>query len=187
MAEGAFSHAYLALEAPANGWKLVIVDNGSTDQTRDIANLFRDRLRLTRLCEPQDGKNAGLEHRVGARIRRLDLCSLTTTRSRGPIGSFYLRRLADWRIRTLRVPGGRIVPRWETDSPAWVLSNRFLGLAFAISDPQLTEAHQFNWISAPIWPFALMSSRPVTVLIPVLDRRSKSYPMGSETERCAGR
>jgi glycosyltransferase involved in cell wall biosynthesis len=41
------------LKLTPGGWKLVIVDNGSTDRTRD-------KLRLTYLFEFKRGKNAGL-------------------------------------------------------------------------------------------------------------------------------
>ena len=46
--------AYRNLEEPDGGWKLVVVDNGSTDDTPIILNRFKDLLPLTclHLSEP---------------------------------------------------------------------------------------------------------------------------------------
>src|ERR1700686_3319762 len=52
--------SYLRLETPQGGWELFIVDNGSTDQTRQVVSSFCERLPLTYLFEPQKGKNAAL-------------------------------------------------------------------------------------------------------------------------------
>ena len=52
--------AYPALESPDGGWELVIVDNGSSDNTKDIIASFHQRLPLTYLFEPRRGKNVAL-------------------------------------------------------------------------------------------------------------------------------
>jgi glycosyltransferase involved in cell wall biosynthesis len=58
---------YCRASAPPVGWKLVIVDNGSTDATPDIIKSFKKRLPLDALVEPVPGKsralNAGLPGR----------------------------------------------------------------------------------------------------------------------------
>ena len=52
--------AYCRIEAPEGGWKLVIVDNGSTDRTRAIILSYSDRLPIAYVLEPRPGKNAAL-------------------------------------------------------------------------------------------------------------------------------
>src|SRR5882724_9338189 len=52
--------AYTCLQPPTGGWKLVVIDNGSTDQTRDIVLSFLDRLPLEYLFEERSGKNIAL-------------------------------------------------------------------------------------------------------------------------------
>jgi GT2 family glycosyltransferase len=45
-----------AARAPADGWKLLAVDNASTDDYADNLHSFADRLPMTVLSEPQPGK-----------------------------------------------------------------------------------------------------------------------------------
>src|SRR2546429_408124 len=52
--------AYCAIVRPAGGWKLVIVDNSSTDGTQAIIASFKSRLPITSVLEQAPGKNAAL-------------------------------------------------------------------------------------------------------------------------------
>jgi glycosyltransferase involved in cell wall biosynthesis len=125
--------AYCALEPPDGGWKLVIVDNGSTDHTKEIITAFRPRLRLTYLCEPKKGKNAALN--TGLSKISGDLVVLTD--------DDVLPR-PDW-LRQLRVAassqpsfaifGGPIFPKWESPPDDWILAWVPLGPTFSILNP----------------------------------------------------
>ena len=48
------------LQTPTGGWKLIVIDNASTDGTDEIAHAYRARLPLLVLQEPQAGKNRAL-------------------------------------------------------------------------------------------------------------------------------
>src|SRR5690606_12581375 len=50
----------MGCRAPRGGWRLVAVDNASTDGTGEILRSYADRLPLTILYEPQPGKNRAL-------------------------------------------------------------------------------------------------------------------------------
>ena len=52
--------ALAQLDSPAGGWKLVVVDNGSTDETKEIIQSFTGRLPITYVFEAAPGKNAAL-------------------------------------------------------------------------------------------------------------------------------
>src|SRR4030043_1542572 len=52
--------AYRKLDPPDEDWKLVIVDNGSTDNTQEIINAFLAVLPIMPLFEPRRGKNVAL-------------------------------------------------------------------------------------------------------------------------------
>src|ERR1700730_805473 len=57
-------NAYCKLESPYDGWELIIVDNGSTDNTEEIVHASQSCLPLTYVFEPRLGKavaqNTGL-------------------------------------------------------------------------------------------------------------------------------
>src|ERR1700756_1490245 len=52
--------AYCALLAPPGGWRLLVIDNGSTDAGPEILAAYAERLPISVLREPCRGKNAAL-------------------------------------------------------------------------------------------------------------------------------
>src|SRR5690349_2014049 len=58
--------AYGRAQTPVGGFKLVVVDNGSTDATPALAGRFRNKLPLTWLSENAPGKNAALNRGLSA-------------------------------------------------------------------------------------------------------------------------
>ena len=104
---------------PAGGWKVIAVDNASTDNSAEIMRAYRDRLPITVLSEPVPGKNRGLN-------RALELAE----------GDFYIFCdddvvvAEDWLVQWREAAdshaaydlfGGRVEPLWPDDLPHWVL------------------------------------------------------------------
>jgi L-malate glycosyltransferase len=58
--------AYRRVAIPAMGWKMVIVDNGSTDSTPQIIESARNDLPLEVLQQPHPGKYRALNSAMGA-------------------------------------------------------------------------------------------------------------------------
>ena len=58
--------AYRRLESLIHAWKLVIVDNGSTDSTPAIIAAFKNYLPIEMLQEPVAGKNRALNRGLAA-------------------------------------------------------------------------------------------------------------------------
>ena len=110
--------SYCALQPPESGWKLVVVDNGSTDNTPDVLAAFSSRLPLTSLREPKPGKNAALN--AGLEVAEGDLVVLTDDDA-FPAQDWLvqLRKSADQQPEH-SIFGGAVVPRWELPPPAWV-------------------------------------------------------------------
>ena len=52
--------SFCHLQSPPSGWKLVVVDNGSTDDTPPVIASFANRLPLQYASEPTLGKNFAL-------------------------------------------------------------------------------------------------------------------------------
>ena len=123
--------SFCQLQAPPSGWKLLIVDNGSSDETPQVIASFEKRLPLESVTEQRPGKNIALNTAL-ARIEG-DLTVLTDD-------DVFPRE--DWLMqlsnaaethRDFSIFGGAIVPHWETPPPPWI---RWAdkGAAFAITD-----------------------------------------------------
>jgi glycosyltransferase involved in cell wall biosynthesis len=170
------------LTPPPGGWKLVAVDNASTDDSGDLLRSFTGRLPLTVLSEPAKGKNRALNR--GLEIAEGDLVVLTDD---------DIVADADWlktwasvagRLREFDIFGGRIVPRWGMEPPDWLLSEVPLGPVYAATDPA--------WKEGPIragcvWGPNMAVRRRVFEAGHRFNERvgpdgTMAYAMGSETE-----
>jgi glycosyltransferase involved in cell wall biosynthesis len=173
------SHCRLA--SPAGGWKFVIVDNGSTDQTRDVVATFTERLPLTYLYEPSSGKNAALNTGIAAISGDLVVFTDDDTWPR-PDWLLRMRTLADSRPE-FAIFGGAVVPRWEVPPPDWILSWVPLGPAYTISDPSLVEGPiTVGQIFGPNMAVRAHIFRAGYRFDPSMGPRGPRYPMGGETE-----
>lgn len=126
--------AYCRLDLPRKEWKLVIIDNGSDDNTREIVNTFLPLLPVTLLFEPRRGKNValntGLSHIEG------DLTVLTDDDVLPKPNWLKELRLAADSQPSYLIFGGPILPKWEFPPDDWILSLVPLGPTFAILDVQ---------------------------------------------------
>jgi glycosyltransferase involved in cell wall biosynthesis len=108
-----------ALAPPPGGWKLIAVDNGSTDGSAALLRERQSRLPLTVISEPRRGKNAGLNAALGS--LEGDLVVLTDDDVIPPPDWLVAyRRLAAARAG-FDIFGGAIRPRWPAPPPDWVL------------------------------------------------------------------
>jgi glycosyltransferase involved in cell wall biosynthesis len=174
--------AYCHLRPPAGGWKLVIVDNGSTDDTSTVIASFSDRLRLDYRSESRPGKNVALN--TGLRCIEGDLVVLTDDDTVPQPGWLEALRSAADAHSDFGVFGGPVEPRWEETPPGWIEDGVPLGPTYTISEPWLTDG--------PVSPFFVFGPN-MAVRASVFEaghrfnpaigpRPSRSYPMGSETE-----
>jgi glycosyltransferase involved in cell wall biosynthesis len=169
-------------ERPRGGWKLLVVDNGSTDETRDIAHSYADRLPVTLITEPVRGqnraRNAGLAHRDGDLVVFLD-----DDAPPDPGALAALRRAADTEPG-YAIFGSTVVPKWLAPPPAWIHTWKVpMGFTYSATDPSLA--------GGPVDP-VLVFSMGMAVRSTVFDRgfrfdervgpRGIHYAMGSETE-----
>ena len=124
-------NAYVSLPAPTGGWKLVIVDNASTDETPQLLPRFIDQLPLV-ICRTEGrGKNLALN--VGLNEVAGDLVILTDDDAvpRGDwLGAW--RSVAD-NSQGFDIFGGNIEPIWPSDTPEWIPRLVNLGATYAIT------------------------------------------------------
>jgi len=172
--------AYRTIVPPHGGWQLVIVDNGSTDDTKEIIAAFRQCLPLTFLYEPTQGKNAALN--TGLSCLSGDLVVLTDDDVLPrPVWLQHLRSAADSQP-SFSLFGGPILPEWEYPPDDWILAWVPLGPTFAIVD---------SLEDGPINP-RLIFGPNMTVRADIFQRgylfdetigpKGTNYPMGSEAE-----
>jgi glycosyltransferase involved in cell wall biosynthesis len=172
--------AYTGLVAPSSGWKLVVVDNGSTDDTRDIIQSFQGKLPLTYMLEPKMGKNAALNN--GLSQLDGDLAVFTDD------DAFPN---ADWLIRLRNAAddhpsysmfGGIVLPRWQVPPPEW-LSYVPPEPFFSLTDPALREGPtEAGNLFGPNMAIRAEVFRKGTRFDESIGPCGKSYAMGSETE-----
>lgn len=125
--------AMTKLKPPAAGWRIIAVDNGSTDSTLDILRGYVGLLPLTVLNEPKRGKNRALNLAIeqvhGDLIVFTDddvlprtdwLCNIRQGADMNPDYDIF---------------GGAILPFWVSEPPTWLIENVPVGIAYAITDP----------------------------------------------------
>jgi glycosyltransferase involved in cell wall biosynthesis len=134
--------AYCQLEAPRGGWKLLIVNNASTDRTQKILDSYRSRLPLMAISEAAAGQSRALN--TGLANVEGDLVVISDDDA-VPHSDWLVqyRNAADTRP-AFAVFGGAILPRWEAPPESWILP--FYG-TLAITDP--------TWEEGPIYPYRI--------------------------------
>jgi glycosyltransferase involved in cell wall biosynthesis len=173
--------ALTRVREPAGGWRLVIVDNASTDATPDILARYRSRLPLAIRHESQRGQNA-------ARNTGLDACQ-------GDLVVFTDDDVvpdADWLVNLRRavdanpdcdVFGGTIHPAWEDEPPPWVIDGVPLSPAFAVTPPdQVGGPARSEHCFGPNFAIRMRHLQQGLRFRTDLGPQGDSYPMGGETE-----
>lgn len=107
------------LEAPSEGFKIVAVDNGSTDDSFRILKRRAVHLPMTVISEPRRGKNialnAGLKHVEGEIVALTDDDVILPRNWLVAIESVAAKHTA------YDIFGGAIYPVWEKSPPDWIL------------------------------------------------------------------
>jgi glycosyltransferase involved in cell wall biosynthesis len=175
---------YRRIAAPSVKWKIIVVDNGSTDSTPEIIRSFKSDLPLEALAQPIAGKNRALNTGLAGVEGRL---VILTDDDAVPNPSF----LAEWAKYLDFAPdyglfGGSIAPLFDMPPPRW-LTHRRLKFAMMFSERNLPEG--------PIEADDIYGPN-MAVRASVLQQGFRfdeelgpnaldpDYPMGGETEFC---
>ncbi|WP_229257963.1 glycosyltransferase [Duganella margarita] len=179
--------AYCRLQVPDGGWRLLIVDNGSSDGTGALLASYAGRLPLRCLQEPVAGKNRALNRALEAALATPepdDALYIFTDDDATPEPDWLLQ----WQACAQAYPadsvfGGAILPDWAAPPPAWLLPLIPTGLTYGLTSPALPDGPVFPGL---VWganmavrraPFAAGHRFEVGV-----GPNGADYAMGSETE-----
>ena len=173
--------AYLRLQVPEGGWKLIVVDNGSTDRSREIITSFHDRLPLTYLYEEKLGKNvalnAALAHVEGDVVVLTDDDAIPK-----PDWLVSMRSAADAQPM-YAIFGGAVLPRWEITPPDWVVKWVPREPAFALTPPSLQKGPlEANLVTGPNMAVRTEVFDKGFRFDSTIGPQGANYAMGSETE-----
>ena len=108
-----------ALQIPTGVmWELLVVDNNSTDYTRDVCREFTGKLPLRYVFEAQQGKSYALNKSISAAqgelllftdddvdLDKLWLAVIVEAARRYPEAGFF---------------GGKVIPKWDSPPPHWL-------------------------------------------------------------------
>jgi glycosyltransferase involved in cell wall biosynthesis len=173
---------YEAVAGKDNSWKIVVVDNGSTDETGDILRQFASRLPLTSQFHGEPGKNAALNSALACLEGEF---VILTDDDAIPQENF----LQSWRAVFDAQPqcnifGGTVKPVFDVDPPTWLLEcqSQFEALYSARSgeDGPIAPNKIFGPNMAVRKLVFDLGTRFNETIGP--NERDKLYPMGSETE-----
>lgn len=166
---------------PAGGWKLVTVDNASTDTSAALLESYKDRLPLTLLHEPQPGKNRALNRALAHAEGDLFIfCDDDVVVE--PDWLVQWRALADSRP-DYALFAGSTRPLWPFEPADWIKNDVEASIVFA------TNEYMREGPCPPIAMFGTNMAIRASVFADGLRFNenigpdgSGAYAMGSETE-----
>jgi glycosyltransferase involved in cell wall biosynthesis len=173
--------AYLRLQSPQGGWKLIVVDNASTDESREFTDSFRGQLPLMCLSETKPGKNSALNAAL-AHVEG-DLVVLSDDDALPRSDWLVSMRSAADSQPTYAIFGGVVLPRWEIDPPDWVLRWVPAEPVFTLTPPSLREGPiNHHFVVGPNMAVRTSVFDEGFRFDPTIGPQGPNYAMGSETE-----
>lgn len=129
--------SFTTLVSPTGGWKLIVVDNASTDNTQELLQAYTDRLPLQILQQPKPGKNAALNLAIPYLEGELIIFTDDDVVAE-PDWLITMQDVAD-KNPAYDLFGGVIRPLWPSEPPQWLLEDIPIRIVYAITADDLTD------------------------------------------------
>ena len=102
-------------------WELLVVDNNSTDHTKQVCESFSGKLPLRYIFEPRQGKTRAQNRAIGRSSGTL----LLFTDDDVDVDRLWVKSLWDaWREQPeVEILGGKVHVHWNPPPPPWVTDN----------------------------------------------------------------
>ncbi|HUJ10142.1 MAG TPA: glycosyltransferase [Verrucomicrobiae bacterium] len=128
-------------------WELVLVDNNSSDDTRAVADEFRDRLPVRYVFELKQGLSAARNRGAGEAGGEI----LLFTDDDVDVDPLWLTQF--WKAARKNPEavfwGGKILPRWEKPPPRWLAENSAQLLGGAMGHLDLGDEPRWLQVGGP--------------------------------------
>lgn len=175
--------AFCNLQIPDGGWKIIAVDNASTDNTSEILRKYSSKLPLEVIFCGERGKNRALN--TGITNIEGDLVILTDD---------DIVPNADWLIEFEKsarlhsefdIFGGAIKPYWQSPPPSWILNSHHVNMVvlYGLTPTYFKEGDIEPWA---IWGANMMVRSKIFSsgyrFNEMVGPASGAYIMGSEKE-----
>jgi hypothetical protein len=164
-------------------WELIVIDNGSNDDTVSVLANFQEKLPLIVLQEPQPGKNRALNR--GLEVASGDLFVFTDDDVEHEPSWLAELFAASKRWSDCSIFGGSIFPIYPPEMPAWLQEDHYAMPFYAKFMPRLPEGIlPLNRFPLPFGPNFAVRAKALNGLrfSTNLGPQGKSYPLGDETE-----
>lgn len=115
--------SFCQLETPDEGYRLIIIDNGSSDETPNILEQYKNQLPLTVLSEPTPGKNFALNTAIEHLLDNEPDANLYVFTDDDVLPEKNWLRVYSQAIKDYpdySMFGGRITPKWPSKKPDWL-------------------------------------------------------------------
>jgi len=163
------------------GWEVIVVDNGSIDNTSSVLNRTIGQLPLVHIYEPILGKNRALNK--GLDVARGGLIVLTDDDVIPQSTWIAALDSAAHRWPTYSIFGGQIVPQFPAKTPQWLKENDFAW------SKNLFSTYVPSDKEGPVEILPVGPNLAIRAQIFLEERfredvgpKGKSYPVGGETE-----
>jgi glycosyltransferase involved in cell wall biosynthesis len=131
----------------SSDWEVIVVDNGSSDETQTVVEEYQDKLPLVCISEPIPGKSRAINRALD--IANGELVVFTDDDVR--VSTLWLREFVRGcrKHQSAGVFCGPIVPRFPQPVPDWLCGHIYAEVLFADFQPQLSEGP----LPPPMLPF----------------------------------